>query len=84
MSLPRKLKPTRLIAIASCLLAFGTYFVFAPPSAFADFGILLDTDFGTQCTYAGQKYDVGACRSKQRCMNDGNGNPLWQDDPSCP
>jgi hypothetical protein len=83
MSLPQKLKLTRLIAIASCLLAFGSYFTFAPTS-YADIAPLLDAEMGAQCTYAGQKYDVGACRSKQRCMNDGGGNPYWADDPSCP
>lgn len=81
MSLPQKVKSTRLIAIASCLLAFGTYFAFAPTS-YADIELILVE--GAQCTYAGNKYDVGACVGKQRCMNDGSGNPYWGDDPGCP
>lgn len=84
MSLLRKLKSLRLIAIASCLLAFGAYFVLAPAPSSAQDEMFMLEESASQCTYAGAKYDVGACRSKQRCMNDGSGNPYWADDPQCP
>lgn len=82
MRLPQKLRLIRLTAIASCLFAFAIYFALASTPSSADIAPLLEA--GAQCTFAGQKYDVGACRSKQRCMNDGQGNPYWADDPSCP
>ena len=83
MSLPRILRPARLFAISACLAALGAYAVFAPSPSYADIGMLEDVG-ATQCTYAGQKYDVGACRGGQRCMTDGGGNPYWGDDPQCP
>lgn len=82
MNLLRRLTSVRLIAVTSCILAFGAYGVFAPTPTRADIAPLLDPGSVT-CLYAGQKYSEGACRPGQRCTNDGNGNGVWVDDGSC-
>jgi hypothetical protein len=81
MSRLRRIMSVRVIAILSCILAFGAYLAFSPTPSYADY--LPDESGPVQCTYAGQKYDVGACRGGQRCGVVG-GEPTWVDDPSCP
>jgi hypothetical protein len=84
MSLRQKLTSVRLIAVTSCVLAFGAYGAFAPTPTRADIAPLEgDGGGGVTCTYAGLPYSEGACRPGQRCMNNGNGIGVWVDDGSC-
>lgn len=83
MSLRRKLTSIRLIAVTSCVLAFGAYGAFAPTPTRADIAPLLEESGSSTCYYAGQAYSEGACRPGQRCRNDGNGGGVWVDDASC-
>jgi len=75
MNVRPKITSIRLIAILSCLLAIGTYAAFSPAPAKAD--------EGCSCTYAGQSYSEGACRSGQRCACNTNGEGVWLDDSKC-
>jgi hypothetical protein len=83
MSPRRKLTSIRLIAVTSCVLAFGAYGAFAPTPTHADIAPILEEGGGVTCLYAGSRYSEGACRPGQRCSNDGNGNGVWVDDGSC-
>jgi uncharacterized membrane protein len=71
MSQQQRIPWTKLVASASCAAALGTFMAVTPTTTQAQ--------AEGNCVYAGKEYSPGACRSGQRCSDDGK----WFDDPSC-